>query len=103
MRYVVLYHTGWGEDHFDLLIETDPEGLLSTWRLNGWPEFTRTTSLPAHRRIYLDYEGPVSGNRGTVRQVQKGSCRILLSSDHELCVEIFPSGRVLRLPFNDPK
>ncbi|GAB5404991.1 MAG: hypothetical protein Aurels2KO_32220 [Aureliella sp.] len=28
--------------------------------------------LPDHRKKYLDYEGPVSGNRGSVRAVARG-------------------------------
>jgi hypothetical protein len=33
--------------------------------------------LPAHRRIYLDYEGEISGGRGTVRRWDWGTCRKL--------------------------
>lgn len=73
MRYVILHHTGWIEDHFDLMLETDAESPLLTWRLDRWPDPTTTTPLPPHRRAYLDYEGPVSNNRGQVRRVAGGS------------------------------
>lgn len=33
-----------------------------------WP----AEPLPDHRLFYLDYEGPVSGNRGVVTQWDKG-------------------------------
>ncbi|GIW75759.1 MAG: hypothetical protein KatS3mg104_0822 [Phycisphaerae bacterium] len=103
MRYVVLHHTGWGEDHFDFMVEADPEGLLLTWRLDGWPHFLSAIPLPDHRRIYLDYEGAVSGNRGTVRRVEQGTCRIVSSSNRDICVELLPSGRFLRLRLDRQK
>jgi hypothetical protein len=43
--------------------------VLRTWRLAHPPEPGRSTAatpLGEHRRLYLDYEGPVSGNRGRV-------------------------------------
>ncbi len=30
--------------------------------------------LPDHRRLYLDYEGPLTNNRGSVRRVASGLC-----------------------------
>ncbi len=74
MRYVVLHHTGHGEPHFDLMIERDADGPLATWRLPAWPpsEGMVATPLPDHRRVYLQYEGPVSGGRGEVRRVATG-------------------------------
>jgi hypothetical protein len=30
--------------------------------------------LPRHRPDYLDYEGPISGGRGTVRRLDSGVC-----------------------------
>ncbi|MCA9040908.1 MAG: hypothetical protein KDA65_11220 [Planctomycetaceae bacterium] len=61
--------------HWDLLVEND-ESLLS-WRLREEPEKGRKIAcepLPDHRRLYLDYEGPVSGDRGTVLQWTTGTC-----------------------------
>jgi len=40
------------------------------------PPITAPTPIvrtPDHRAMYLDYEGPISGNRGTVRRVDAGS------------------------------
>ncbi len=44
----------------------------------------RSEDLPArrlgdHRRVYLEYEGPVSGDRGNVRRVDSGTYRMLSS------------------------
>jgi hypothetical protein len=29
--------------------------------------------LPHHRKLYLDYEGGISGNRGSIRRVDRGT------------------------------
>jgi hypothetical protein len=80
LRYVVLHHTGHGEDHFDLMVETSPQAKLDTWRLNEWPIRTVLTTaqfLTPHRREYLTYEGPVSSNRGSVRRVHEGTHQVV--------------------------
>ena len=62
--------------HWDLLLEAGPVAL--TWRLLRPPlqrELIAAESLPDHRLLYLDYEGPVSGNRGCVRRVAGGQFR----------------------------
>lgn len=50
-----------------MLLEAN--GVLRAWRLLAEPQCGR--EIPAesnfdHRTVYLDYEGPVSGNRGRV-------------------------------------
>lgn len=71
-RFVLLKHD-FPFLHWDLMLE-DGE-ILRTWRLLVSPDSTDV--LPAqssfpHRLIYLDYEGPVSGNRGNVKRWDKG-------------------------------
>ena len=60
--------------HWDVLLEAG--GACRTWRLLDSPERDMTTwraeQLADHRLIYLDYEGPVSGDRGVVSQWDKG-------------------------------
>lgn len=34
------------------------------------------TRLEDHRRDYLEYEGPISNNRGQVKRVSSGTCTI---------------------------
>ena len=77
LRYVVLRHDGIAEPHYDLMFETEPGSLLATWRSPVWPigDRVRLTPLPPHRRDYLEYEGPVSGNRGEVKRVARGMFR----------------------------
>jgi hypothetical protein len=81
LRYVVLRHDGIEDPHYDLMFEITPGGPLATWRANGWPVSSGdyVVRLPDHRNTYLDYEGPVSGDRGTVRRVATGTCDVSLA------------------------
>jgi hypothetical protein len=72
-RFVVLQHD-WPRLHWDLMLENGAN--LRTWRLSEVPHPRHPIALvrlPPHRSIYLDYEGPVSGNRGTVKRVLWGT------------------------------
>ena len=65
-RFVVLTHDH-PTLHWDLMLEK--EAILRTWRLSQPADSTSeilSEALPPHRLAYLDYEGPVSGNRGRV-------------------------------------
>ena len=76
-QYVVHHHTGYGEPHFDLMIDLGGEG-LATWRVATWPPDRDTLFEPIaeHRRAYLDYEGPTASGRGEVRRVERGTCEV---------------------------
>jgi hypothetical protein len=72
-RFAVLAHDH-PSPHWDLFLEAGP--ILRSWRLP--PELPPSTPVPAepaadHRLAYLDYEGPVSGGRGSVSRVDAGS------------------------------
>ena len=76
-RYVVLEHR-WNGVHWDFMLEC-AEG-LRTWAIAS--PIASHQELPAralddHRLIYLDYEGDVSGGRGTVRRVDAGRYRVI--------------------------
>lgn len=71
-RYVVLEHDH-PELHWDFMLESD--GILRTWRLETPPGDEceiRAQQLSDHRLHYLDYEGPVSGDRGKVSRWDAG-------------------------------
>jgi hypothetical protein len=97
-RFVLLYHDcppGYARpSHWDLMLES--EDGLETWALTQLPRswqgaLARTYSvfpncaplsenetvaaeyLAKHRAAYLDYEGPVSGERGSVMRVASGT------------------------------
>ncbi|HVT88723.1 MAG TPA: hypothetical protein VHD56_07730 [Tepidisphaeraceae bacterium] len=78
LRYVISRHEGVEEPHYDLMFETAPGSQLSTWRSPSWPilERTRLTKLRDHRRMYLDYEGPIPGDRGHVLRIGAGTCTV---------------------------
>jgi hypothetical protein len=92
-----------GSHHFDWMIATDPpmphdrqprlSGPLLTFRLDDClVELAHGKRLQAihitdHRPFYLDYEGPIEGDRGRVKRVARGSVvngRLLASPPHEV-------------------
>ena len=87
-RFVILEHDH-PHLHWDLMLEV--AGVLRTWRLAIPPRPGATgeaTPLGDHRIAYLDYEGPVSGNRGAVRRWDAGA--------FEERAESLPTARWLR-------
>jgi hypothetical protein len=78
MRFVILDHIPPDDStsqlrtssrHFDLMFATDAGPDLITFASDHLPEVNETvtiTRLQNHRAEYLDYEGPVSNNRGSV-------------------------------------
>jgi len=78
LRYAILRHDGIADPHFDLMFETLPGSALATWRSPCWPieEPTPLHRLKDHRRVYLDFEGELSGHRGQVTRVAAGECNV---------------------------
>ena len=77
VRFVVLRHTDRQGVHFDLMI--DQGNGLATWKCPQPPESAgpggrACTRIADHRRRYLDYEGPIAGDRGTVQRHDQGVC-----------------------------
>ena len=71
-RFVILEHDH-PHLHWDLMLEAG--AVLRTWRLAATPRpgvAIRAESLGDHRKLYLDYEGPVSRNRGQVKRWDAG-------------------------------
>src|SRR5437868_12076808 len=89
MRYVVLHHTGVDEPHYDLMFESAPGSPLMTWRATDWPLAAgdQLTRIGDHRSEYLDYEGPVSNDRGHVRRIVAGSLAVT-ASESQITLEI---------------
>lgn len=71
-RFVLLEHR-WEGIHWDFMLERGAS--LRTWAIDA-PVVPGSDlparSLPDHRLAYLEYEGPVSGDRGRVRRVAEG-------------------------------
>ncbi|MCA9052572.1 MAG: hypothetical protein KDA75_01990 [Planctomycetaceae bacterium] len=85
-HYVILTHDH-PFPHWDLLLETGEA--CRTWRLLGEPGCNREIAaepLPDHRLLYLDYEGPVSGDRGSVERWDRGTYIIVSETADSLVV-----------------
>jgi len=101
LQYVVVHHqvgaTGKIRDadsHFDWMF--DRGDALWTWATDQYPEPMSTGPLDAvrladHRRVYLDYEGRVSGDRGEVSRVESGAFETLYESED--CFEVRVTGK----------
>jgi hypothetical protein len=88
-RFVILEHAHPRGLHYDLMLEIDES--LKTWELAEPPALgreLRAKILPDHRLAYLNYEGPVSENRGTVKQWEKGSYRLIEQLNDSITVEL---------------
>lgn len=87
-RFVILEHT-WNGVHWDIMLEAGEN--LRTWACDapispGWAIPAR--GLADHRMIYLDYEGPISANRGEVKQWDCGSYLVKEWSETFVRVEL---------------
>ncbi len=85
-RFVILWHeTPPGADrgpHYDLMLEQGPA--LRTWALAAPPRLgveIEAVALPDHRLAYLEFEGEISGGRGSVSQWDAGEYETLSESD----------------------
>lgn len=92
-RFVILHHTGYGREHWDLMLEH--EGVLWTWQLladptaSAMPDDTiQAVRIADHRLHYLDYEGPISRDRGRVHRVDSGKLLGLFEAHNTIRVEL---------------
>lgn len=81
--FVLLHHVLPNGEHWDLCL--DQGSTLATWQLLAHCVSEISQGRPAiaalriqdHRPAYLDYEGPISGDRGQVTRVDRGSYELL--------------------------
>ena len=96
-RYVILHHelpagaalTGGRTSHWDLMLEHD--GVLRTWAIPVEPSSPLSCDaerLVDHRIQYLDYEGPITGNRGHVTRWDAGEYQVLTETEQQIEVEL---------------
>src|SRR5262245_8197624 len=93
-RFVVLIHDH-PVLHWDFMLEK--EATLRTWRLSRPPGAHGPIDpepLADHRLDYLDYEGAVSGNRGTVRRFDGGEYVLIEETEDRVVAEL--QGTILR-------
>jgi len=63
--------------------------VLLTWQLKREPRHSEDLPIEAHRiadhrKAYLDYEGPISGDRGHVSRVDRGELAIQESQEDKV-------------------
>jgi len=88
-RFVVLRHESPHGVHFDFMLEAGD--VLKTWALPQPPQpglEMEGKALADHRLAYLDYEGPISGGRGSVRCWDRGIYNMVEQSDARWVVEL---------------
>jgi hypothetical protein len=92
-RFAILRHEMPGPQrggvHWDFMLEQD--GVLRTWALAEEPAVGREIAAEAlgnHRLAYLDYEGPVSDNRGSVSRWDFGQYECQTETADELIVRL---------------
>jgi len=111
LRFVLLRHecppSYEKPSHWDLMLEQGDS--LATWELQKLPaswarlfetELAATSDsvpairLPDHRLAYLEFEGPLSGDRGEVHRCDGGAYEILSEQNDTLSVRL--SGAILK-------
>jgi hypothetical protein len=92
-RYVILRHETPSSErqpvHWDFMLEAG--GVLKTWALVDEPADRHEIAadeLADHRVAYLDYEGPISGQRGTVTRWDTGEYHFTSQSADEFRVAL---------------
>lgn len=98
-RFVLLAHelpsSSDRRSHYDLMLEQAED--LFTLELLEPPSIgvpLRARELAPHRKAYLDYEGPISGDRGEVRRIDRGEFTV--ARWNEALIEVDLSGEGLR-------
>ena len=84
-RFTLSQHITGSEPHFDFFLDHPENEKLWTWQimemeplkqvLSGNSNFFQVPALRIfdHRKIYLDYEGGISGDRGEIRKNDSGN------------------------------
>lgn len=101
-RFVVLRHempeTDTRPSHWDLMIESDVQTQsLATWALELAPDSggeQAVRRLADHRTLYLEFQGPIPGGRGSVHSWDRGICSI--SNASRDCWQLHLQGDRLR-------
>ncbi len=103
LRFVMLRHKCPPDlrkpSHWDFMLEWD--GVLRTWELRELPETwadalgesshvaaVSALPLPDHRLAYLDFEGTIDADRGSVHRCDRGTYELLESNVDMILLEL---------------
>jgi hypothetical protein len=107
-RFVILRHDSPRGEHFDFMLEAG--GVLKTWALPHAPAAgveMDCEALADHRLAYLDYEGPLAGDRGVVTCWDCGTYIAERQNDREWAVTLagdrLAGNATLHCSADDPK
>ena len=107
-RFVILWHemplnsdtdTSRG-DHFDLMFQVGQQ--LRSWACESEPQVgasLHVKRLPKHRLAYLDYEGPISNDRGRVSRWDFGDYELVHETEDQFIVKAHGAKLVATLTF----
>ena len=87
-RFAILEHD-WPTRHWDFLLEAG--SALRAWRLLEEPELDKVVPAEAnfdHRLLYLEFEGPLSGNRGSATRWDAGTFEWIENDANRVVVEL---------------
>ena len=88
IRFAILQHD-YPTLHWDIFLQ-EGNRLLS-WRGDHHGHFLNgglVVQTDDHRLVYLDYQGPLTGQRGTVRRIDGGALAWKHRGEHEFIAEI---------------
>ena len=68
----------------------EKEGVLQTWRLNLLPGNAPflAEKIHDHRLEYLEYEGPISNDRGVVKRMDRGKYEIIADTESFMIIQL---------------
>ena len=88
-RFVIQKHSQKENIHYDFMLESGD--ILKTWRIPQSPDNNpqNMEQIQDHRKLYLEYEGELSGGRGSVMIWDKGEYSIHAWTDSLIEIELF--------------
>ena len=100
LRFVIQHHRTKDGEHWDLMLQSGP--ILATWQLWRSPGTVADGPIPAtqigdHRKAYLTYEGPLSGDRGTVQIYDRGTLKWQTRHEDRFVIKL--RGEIIRGTF----
>ena len=96
-KFAILLHQGKGPEHYDLVLEG--LNLCPTFQFDQ-KELTTGQRIQDHRKKYLNFEGLISPEKGTVGIIKTGTYKcennqIQLTSSKEQCFYCYDSKELL--------